>query len=92
MGVNTVKFKHAAIALVGSMLLSGMAYAGADDMKWISKCLNDNADAKVAPDVVSKYCTCMNDKMSEGETQSITQWEKSHPQERTACEKAAGWN
>ena len=45
-----------------------------------------------APDgVVLKYCTCMNNKMSDNETQSITQWEKSHPAERTACDKEAGW-
>jgi hypothetical protein len=40
---------------------------------------------------VLKYCTCMNNKMSDDETQSITQWEKSHPTERAACDKKAGW-
>jgi hypothetical protein len=61
-----------------------------DDVKWINQCVNDNkGDAPNA--VVLKYCTCMNNKMSENETQSITQWEKSHPAERAACDKEAGW-
>jgi len=64
--------------------------ATADDIKWINQCVSDNKGD--APDaVVRKYCTCMNNKMSENETQSITQWEKSHPAERTACDKEAGW-
>jgi len=40
---------------------------------------------------VLKYCTCMNNKMSNNETQSITQWEKTHVAERKACDKEAGW-
>ena len=80
-----------AALLAGSMMASGMAYAGADDMKWIAKCLKDNADAKVAPEVVTAYCTCMNGKMDENETQSISTWEKSHPTEMAACEKQSGW-
>jgi hypothetical protein len=61
-----------------------------DDVKWINQCVKDNnGDAPAA--VVLKYCTCMNNKMSENETQSITQWEKSHPRERAACDKEAGW-
>jgi hypothetical protein len=61
-----------------------------DDVKWINQCVADNkGDASDA--VVLKYCTCMNNKMSNNETQSITQWEKSHPRERAACDKEAGW-
>ena len=82
----------AAILLVGlAVLATGPAYADADDMKWIAKCMKDNADAKVAPEVVSKYCTCMNNKMDSNETQSISTWEKSHATEMHACEAEAGW-
>ena len=42
-------------------------------------------------EVVLKYCTCMNNKMSDNETQSITQWEKTHATERKACDREAGW-
>ena len=61
-----------------------------DDVKWINQCVADNkGDAAAA--VVLKYCTCMNNKMSDNETQSITQWEKTHVAERKACDKEAGW-
>jgi hypothetical protein len=64
--------------------------ATADDVKWINQCIADNKGG-AADDVVRKYCTCMNNKMSDNETQSITQWEKTHVAERTACDKEAGW-
>ena len=63
----------------------------ADDRKWIRQCLADNKEAKVSISVVDAYCTCMNNKMSDNETRSITQWEKANPQARRACEKEAGW-
>ncbi len=68
--------------------LPGMS---SDDAKWIAQCVIDNRDATVKADVVLKYCTCMNDKMDDNETQSITQWEKTHPVERRACDRQAGW-
>lgn len=67
------------------------AFADADDAKWVAQCVKDNSDATVAVEIVTKYCTCMNGKMSSSETQSITQWEKTHPAERVACDKEAGW-
>jgi hypothetical protein len=64
--------------------------ATTDDVKWINQCVaDDNGDASA--EVVLKYCTCMNNKMSDNETQSITQWEKTHVAERKACDKEAGW-
>lgn len=68
----------------------GAAAVTADDIKWINQCAKDNKGN--APDnVVLKYCTCMNNKMSDSETRSITQWEKTHPAERNACDREAGW-
>lgn len=67
------------------------ARADADDVKWIAQCMKDNQDAKVDAAVIQKYCSCMNNKMSSNETQSITQWEKTHVAERQACDKEAGW-
>lgn len=87
-----MKFAAAALCLLATIAATGVARAGVDDEKWIAKCISDNSDAKVGPDVVKTYCTCMNSKMSDNETQSITQWEKTHPTERKACEAAAGWN
>ena len=64
--------------------------ATTDDVKWINQCAKDNKGDAPA-EVVLKYCTCMNNKMDEKETRSITQWEKSHESERKACDKEAGW-
>ena len=74
----------------GCMLAAPAAIAGPDDAKWVAQCVSDNKEAKVAVAVITKYCTCMNDKMSDSETLSITQWEKTHATERAACDKEAG--
>ncbi len=75
-----------------SVMSASLAFAGADDAKWIAQCIKDNQDAKVSVEVITKYCTCMNNKMDENETLSITQWEKSHPKEEAACDKESGWD
>jgi hypothetical protein len=62
-----------------------------DDVKWIAQCVKDNSDQGAKRLVVLKYCTCMNNKMTDDETQSITEWEKTHPEEQKACEGEAGW-
>jgi hypothetical protein len=79
-----------AAAACAFTLTSAGAAATTDDVKWINQCVKDNKGDAAEP-VVLKYCTCMNNKMSDDETQSITQWEKSHPKERAACDKEAGW-
>jgi hypothetical protein len=80
-----------------ALALAGFAFAGnaaiaatTDDVKWINRCVNDNK-GDAASDVVLKYCTCMNNKMSDNESQSITAWEKTHVAERKACDREAGW-
>ena len=85
--------KRAAIVLVilGALMVSSTAFADANDLRWIAKCLQDNADAEVTTEVVIKYCTCMTAKMDKGEMLSVTQWEKKHPTERKACDREAGW-
>ena len=77
--------------LAASVSYAGAAFAGPDDAKWVAQCVSDNKDEKATVEVISKYCTCMNNKMSDNETQSITQWEKTHAAERTACDKESGW-
>jgi hypothetical protein len=86
--MKTVAFALFALA---SLIGSTVAFSDADDAKWVAQCVKDNQDAKVAVEVVTKYCTCMNNKMSSNETQSITQWEKTHVTEREACDKESGW-
>jgi hypothetical protein len=83
----------AVLLSVASLTASNAAFAqklNADDVKWINQCIADNKGG-ASDAVIRKYCTCMNDKMSDNETQSITQWEKSHPRERAACDRESGW-
>jgi hypothetical protein len=79
------------LVLLGSLMASSIVHADADELRWIARCLQDNADAKVPTAVVVKYCTCMTDKMDRNETRSVTQWEKTHPVERAACDRESGW-
>jgi hypothetical protein len=80
-----------ALALAAICFATNAAFAATtDDVKWINKCVADNK-GDASAEVVLKYCTCMNNKMSDNETQSITQWEKTHVAERKACDKEAGW-
>jgi hypothetical protein len=86
-----MKLTIGAACVTLSLLVSGTAFAGADDAKWVAKCISDNSDAKVSVEIVTKYCTCMNNKMDDNETRSISAWEKANPNEMKACEKEAGW-
>lgn len=74
------------------ILAGGSAIAvTTDDVKWINQCVKDNSDEGAKRLVVLKYCTCMNNKMTDEDTQSVTEWEKTHPEEQKACEEQAGW-
>ena len=91
-----MKFTIAALLVAAPMFASPAVFAqtlNADDMKWINQCINDNKDNKegASGDVVRKYCMCMNEKMGNNESQSISTWEKTHKAERQACDKEAGW-
>jgi hypothetical protein len=65
--------------------------ADSDDVKWVGQCVSDNKDEGQSVDVITSYCSCMNDQMSSSETRTITQWEKSHKKEMEACATKAGW-
>lgn len=83
-----------------TLLLAGCVLAGpalaqkmtADDFKWINQCMTDNKkEPGATEEIVRKYCVCMNNKMDNNETLSITQWEKKNPRARAACDKESGW-
>jgi hypothetical protein len=81
------------LGLAASIVASNAALAqamNADDVKWINQCIADNKGG-ASEGIVRKYCICMNEKMSNNETKSITEWEKTHPVERAACDKESGW-
>jgi hypothetical protein len=62
-----------------------------DDVKWVNQCIADNKREGATEDVVRKYCVCMNNKMGNDETRSVTEWEKTHETERAECDAEAGW-
>jgi hypothetical protein len=83
-----------AALLAGSVLASSSAHAQMtqDDLKWVNQCIQDNrGEPGGTPTVVRAYCICMNEKMDNNETRSITQWEKANPGARRDCERKAGW-
>jgi hypothetical protein len=83
----------ALLILAASLLASPAAFADTteDDVTWINQCIADNKKEGATEDVVRKYCVCMNNAMGDEETKSVTEWEKSHPDETKACDKEAGW-
>ncbi|HEV3395666.1 MAG TPA: hypothetical protein VG100_05970 [Xanthobacteraceae bacterium] len=87
-----MKIASVVMLVAGSALATQAALAqlSADDVKWINQCIVDNKGG-AKEDVVRKYCMCMNEKMENNETKSITEWEKAHPKERAACDREAGW-
>ncbi len=85
-----MKLKTLAFALAGSVMASAAFAQTTDDVKWINQCVRDNKGG-ASDAVILKYCTCMNNKMSDNETRSITEWEKSNPRARAACDKESGW-
>ena len=57
----------------------------ADDLKWCDQYIDDSRGQPGAtPAIARAYCMCMNEKMDDNETRSITQWEKTHAAERKA--------
>lgn len=79
------------MVVLASAVFCNPSFAGADDAKWINQCVADNKDGGQSAETVQKYCQCMNEKMPDGEEQSISQWEKTHKAENEACSAAAGW-
>jgi hypothetical protein len=88
-----VKLLTLSVLLAGSIAASGALAQSMnqDDLKWINQCIQDNRDEGASANVVRAYCVCMNEKMDSSEARSITQWEKSNPSARRACERQAGW-
>jgi hypothetical protein len=87
-----MKLPTLVLLVAASVMASGASFAqlSKDDVKWINQCITDNKGG-AADAVVRKYCMCMNEKMDDNENKSITQWEKTHPKERAACDKESGW-
>jgi hypothetical protein len=88
-----MKLAALALGLVASATASNAVIAqamNADDLKWVNQCIVDNKGG-ASDAIIRKYCVCMNEKMDNNETRSITEWEKANPRARAACDKESGW-
>jgi len=87
--------KKFACAILFALAFASPAFAQkmtSDDLKWINQCISDNkGEEGGTPAIIRAYCICMNEKMDDNETRSVTQWEKANPEARQDCEKQAGW-
>ena len=82
------------LLLLATLVTSGCVTTSGgstDDRRWISQCIRDNADEGASRRVVTAYCTCMVNRMSNNETRSVTQWERVNPRARRECSREAGW-
>ncbi len=81
--------------VLGLCLLPSVAFAQrmtTDDVKWVNQCIRDNqGEPGATQTIIRAYCVCMEEKMPESETRSVTQWEKSHPAARRDCDRKSGW-
>jgi hypothetical protein len=88
-----MKLAALALGLVASAAASNAVFAqamNADDLKWVNQCIVDNKGG-ASDAIIRKYCVCMNEKMDNNETRSITEWEKANPRARAACDRESGW-
>jgi hypothetical protein len=88
-----MKFGALVLCLLGFAISGDAVFAqalNADDVKWINQCIADNKGG-ASDAIIRKYCVCMNEKMDNNETRSITQWEKANPAARQACDRESGW-
>ena len=88
--MKKVAFAAAVLGLALAFPAVTVAQTG-DDKKWIDKCVKDNKDEGAKASVVRAYCACMNEKMDDNETLSISAWEKKNPKAMKECEKKSGW-
>ena len=93
MKLTPILMLAAGIIITGAFVNSrGYAQLSKDDVKWINQCIDDNkSEAGGTPPIVRAYCMCMNEKMDNNETRSITQWERANPGARRDCERKSGW-
>jgi hypothetical protein len=93
MKLTSILMLTAGIIVTGAFMNSrGYAQLSKDDVKWINQCIADNkGQPGGTPDIVRKYCMCMNEEMDDNETRSVTQFEKANPKIRAKCDKQSGW-
>ena len=82
------------LAILSGLAFASPVFAASDDAKWVAKCVSDNSGAKVKVEIITSYCTCMNNEMDDNETLSVTAWEKTSKGKvaMASCDKKSGWD
>jgi hypothetical protein len=85
-----MKLTLAALGL--GLVITGAAMAQTAEVRLVNQCVRDSASYPVSEQVKTMYCTCMVTRMPDGETRSVTQFERANPAIRDDCARRAGWN
>ena len=93
MKLTAILMLTAGVIVTSAFMNNGVnAQVTKDDVAWINRCIADNKGVPGGtPDVVRKYCMCMNEEMDDNETRSITAFEKANPAIRKKCDAVSGW-
>ena len=79
--------------IVAGAYANGRVYAqlSKDDVKWINQCIADNkGEPGGTPEIVRKYCMCMNEEMDDNETRSVTPVRESQSEDPRQVRQAVG--
>jgi hypothetical protein len=89
-----MKAMFVALIVIAAAMADQAAFAqqlSQDDIRWINACIRDNRGEGASQRVIRHYCFCMNERMDNNETRSISEWEKANPAAMQACERVSGW-
>ncbi|MBN8531976.1 MAG: hypothetical protein J0L97_08980 [Alphaproteobacteria bacterium] len=82
--------KLMAALVAGVALCAGHANAG-EYTEYVEQCIGQYVAEGYDRKMTIEYCVCMDGLIPDGETRTVGQWAKSHPDEEKVCTKKAGW-
>lgn len=82
--------KKIAMAAFGLSMLTSAAFA-ADYTEYVQQCIGQYVAEGYDRQMTIEYCVCMDNLIPDGETKSVGEWAKAHPDEEKVCTRKAGW-
>lgn len=73
-------------------MIGGVAMAQTPEVRLVNQCVRYSAPYPVSEQIKTMYCKCMVTRIPDGETRSVTQFERVNPTIRDDCARRAGWN
>jgi hypothetical protein len=80
---RTIFFSLASLVVFGSGNITLLARTSDPQVR--AQCFSENKNENPDIRIVAKYCICLDNKMTDNETQSITEWGNTHPSAKAAC-------